>query len=78
MMADLREIGPSFVLLAPRVWEGILADVKARMMDSTPLKQKMFNFAMGHAEQAQQLGRKSWLAELLLMKHCATGLVLLF
>ncbi|EPJ43254.1 MAG: branched-chain amino acid ABC transporter periplasmic branched-chain amino acid-binding protein [Osedax symbiont Rs2] len=68
MMADLREIGPSFVLLAPRVWEGILADVKARMMDSTPLKQKIFNFAMAHAEQAQQLGRKSWLAELILMK----------
>ncbi len=40
LMADLREIGPNFVLLAPRVWEGILADVKARMMDSTPLKKK--------------------------------------
>jgi len=68
LMSDLREIGPSFVLLAPRVWEGILADVKARMMDSTPLKQKLFNFAMQHAEQAQQLGRKSWLAEVLLLK----------
>jgi len=68
LMSDLREIGPSFVLLAPRVWEGILADVKARMMDSTPLKQKLFNFAMNHAEQAQNLGRKSWLAEVLLMK----------
>ncbi|EPJ49077.1 MAG: branched-chain amino acid-binding protein [Osedax symbiont Rs1] len=68
LMADLREIGPSFVLLAPRVWEGILADVKARMMDSTPLKQKIFNFAMQHAEEAQKLGRKSWLAELLLMR----------
>ncbi|MEM5527424.1 long-chain fatty acid--CoA ligase [Gammaproteobacteria bacterium AS21] len=68
LMADLREIGPSFVLLAPRVWEGILADVKARMMDSTPLKQWLFDFAMSHAEQAQALGRKSWLAEVLLMK----------
>ena len=68
LMADLREIGPSFVLLAPRVWEGILADVKARMMDSTPLKQWLFDFAMNHAEQAQALGRKSWLAEVLLMK----------
>jgi len=67
-MADLREIGPNFVLLAPRVWEGILADVKARMMDSTPLKQKLFNFAMKRAEQAQRDGRKSWLAETLLMK----------
>ncbi len=68
LMADLREIGPSFVLLAPRVWEGILADVQARMMDSTPLKQKLYNFAMKLAEQAQKQGKKSWLAELLLMK----------
>ncbi|OUS24705.1 long-chain fatty acid--CoA ligase [Thalassotalea sp. 42_200_T64] len=68
LMADLREIGPSFVLLAPRVWEGILADVTARMMDSTPLKQKLFNFTMKLAEKAQEEGKKSWLADLLLMK----------
>ena len=67
LMADLREIGPTFVLLAPRVWEGILADVKARMMDSTPLKQKMFNFAMKLAEQAQDQGKRSWLADVMLM-----------
>ncbi|RHW77385.1 long-chain fatty acid--CoA ligase [Colwellia sp. RSH04] len=67
LMADLREIGPSFVLLAPRVWEGILADVKARMMDSTPLKQKLFNFAYDLAEKKQAQGQRSWLADLLLM-----------
>lgn len=68
LMADLREIGPSFVLLAPRVWEGILADVKARMMDSTPFKQKMFNYAFSIAEKAQAEGKRSWLADVLLMK----------
>ncbi|QYJ87312.1 long-chain fatty acid--CoA ligase [Shewanella mesophila] len=68
MMADLREIGPSFVLLAPRVWEGILADVKARMMDSTPFKQKLFNFAMERAEKRLAEGKRSKLADLLLMK----------
>ncbi len=51
-MADLREIGPNFVLLAPRVWEGILADVKARMMDSTPLKQKLFDYAFTLSEKS--------------------------
>ena len=51
LMADLREIGPNFVLLAPRVWEGILADVKARMMDSTPLKQKLFDYAFAISEK---------------------------
>ncbi|MFT5757078.1 MAG: long-chain acyl-CoA synthetase [Alteromonadaceae bacterium] len=68
LMADLREIGPSFVLLAPRVWEGILADVTSRMMDSTPLKQKVFNYAMKLAESAQAKNKKSWLADVLLMK----------
>lgn len=67
LMADLREIGPSFVLLAPRVWEGILADVKARMMDSTPLKQKLFDYAFAIAEKAQNQGKRSWFADLLLM-----------
>ncbi len=68
MMADLREIGPSFVLLAPRVWEGILADVQARMMDSTPLKKKLFEFAMKRAETALVQGKRSTLADILLMK----------
>jgi len=67
LMADLREIGPSFVLLAPRVWEGILADVQARMMDSTPFKQKMYNIAMKLAEKAQANNKRSWLADTLLM-----------
>ena len=68
MMADLREIGPSFVLLAPRVWEGILADVQARMMDSSRLKQALFNFAMNRAQKCLELGRKSRLADLVLMR----------
>jgi long-chain acyl-CoA synthetase len=67
LMPDLREIGPNFVLLAPRVWEGILADVKARMMDSTPLKQKLFNYAFALSEKAQLNGKRSWFADLLLM-----------
>ncbi|MBY6107114.1 long-chain fatty acid--CoA ligase [Ferrimonas balearica] len=68
MMADLREIGPSFVLLAPRVWEQILADVQARMMDSTPLKRALYDFAMKRAERALAQGKPSRLAEWLLMK----------
>ena len=42
MMADMREIGPTFMLLAPRVWEQIAADVRARMMDASPLKRLLF------------------------------------
>lgn len=42
MMSDMREIGPTFLLLAPRVWEQIAADVRARMMDSSWLKRKLY------------------------------------
>lgn len=78
LMADLREIGPNFVLLAPRVWESTLADVQARMMDSTPLKQKVYNYAMKLAEKAQEEGKRSWLADTLLMNALKDRLGLSF
>src|SRR5262249_52938686 len=36
MMSDFREIAPTFVLFAPRVWEAIAADVRAKVMDASP------------------------------------------
>ena len=68
MMADLREIGPTFVLLAPRVWEQIAADVRARMMDATRFKQKMYELGMRLGLQALDQKRRSWLAELILFR----------
>ncbi|MEK2141996.1 long-chain fatty acid--CoA ligase [Vibrio parahaemolyticus] len=68
MMSDLREIGPNFVLLAPRVWENIVADVSARMMDSTPFKQKMYKLGMKLANQALDQGKRSKLAEWMLLR----------
>ena len=67
MMEDLREIGPNFVLLAPRVWETIAADVRARMMDSTPFKQKMYDAGMALARTALDSGGHSKLADWMLM-----------
>ncbi len=43
MMSDLREIGPSFILLAPRVWEQIAADVRAKIMESSFIKRNLYN-----------------------------------
>ncbi|ELP2672555.1 long-chain fatty acid--CoA ligase [Vibrio parahaemolyticus] len=68
MMSDLREIGPNFVLLAPRVWENIVADVSARMMDSTPFKQKMYKLGMKLANNALDQGKRSKLAEWILLR----------
>ncbi|HCE3243782.1 TPA: long-chain fatty acid--CoA ligase [Vibrio parahaemolyticus] len=68
MMSDLREIGPNFVLLAPRVWENIVADVSARMMDSTPFKQQMYKLGMSLANKALDQGKRSKLAEWILLR----------
>lgn len=69
MMADLREIGPNFVLLAPRVWETIAADVKARMMDADRFKRAMFALGMRIGTQAmERTGRPSQLAHWLLFR----------
>jgi long-chain acyl-CoA synthetase len=65
-MHDFREIGPSFVLFAPRVWESIAADVRARMMDASPLKRKMFDIGMRLGIEALWKGRRSRLADLIL------------
>ncbi len=50
-MADMREIGPHIMLSPPKVWESIAANVRVRMMDSTPFKKFMFNFFMPFGEK---------------------------
>jgi len=66
MMADMREIGPNFILLAPRMWESIAADVRARMMDSTRFKQWMFALGMKLGMKALDAGKRSRLADWIL------------
>ncbi len=65
-MADLREIGPTFVLLAPRVWESIAADVRARIMDAAPFKQKMFALGMKLGLKALDRRERSRVADWIL------------
>jgi long-chain acyl-CoA synthetase len=64
-MADMREIGPTFILLAPRMWEQIAADIRARMMDASPLKRVLFNAALWRGLGAAKRNRRSRLADLL-------------
>lgn len=65
-MHDLREIGPTHVLLAPRVWEQISADVHARMLDANRLSQAMFKRGVRLGNEALEQGRRSWLADAML------------
>lgn len=68
MMADFREIAPTFVLFAPRVWEGIAADVRARVMDASPLKQRLYETGMKSGLAALADGKRSSLANTLLFR----------
>jgi long-chain acyl-CoA synthetase len=68
MMHDFREIAPTFVLFAPRVWETIAADVRARIMDASPLKRALYNIGMKAGLAAAERGRHSIFAEVLLFR----------
>lgn len=68
LMSDFREIGPTFTLLAPRVWEQIAGDVRARMQESTPLKRFIYHRGIAMGLNALQKGRRSILAELLVFR----------
>jgi len=65
-MHDLREVGPTHVLLAPRVWEQLSADVHARMLDANRLSQAMFAKGVALGTQALEQGQRSWLADTML------------
>lgn len=66
MFADLREIGPTFLLLAPRLWEQIAADMRARIMDASSINQWIFEKGLKLGQEAVEQGRRSSLADLLL------------
>ncbi|WP_022722191.1 long-chain fatty acid--CoA ligase [Rhodopseudomonas sp. B29] len=68
MMNDFREIAPTFVLFAPRVWEGIAADVRARVMDASPLKQKLYETGMKAGLAALENGQHSGFADAVLFR----------
>jgi long-chain acyl-CoA synthetase len=68
MMHDFREIAPTFVLFAPRIWESVAADVKSRIMDASWLKRTLYEFGLARGLKAQSQGRRSWLANLLVFR----------
>lgn len=65
-MSDLREVGPSFVLLSPRVWEVVAADVRARMMESTKWKQAIYSWAEARGMAAINNGTSDKVSDIML------------
>ena len=68
MLNDFREISPTFVLCAPRVWEAMAADVRARVMDASPLKQGLYQLGMKAGLSALARNRRSIVAETLIFR----------
>jgi long-chain acyl-CoA synthetase len=68
MMNDFREIAPTFVLFAPRIWEAIAADVRSRVMDASPLKQRLYDVGMKAGLAALDKGEHSAVADTILFR----------
>lgn len=57
VQADLREIGPDFLMFTPRQWEMQASAVEARMMDAGPWRQRLFRWGLARgAERASGQG----------------------
>ena len=67
VMHDLREIGPTHLLLAPRVWEQLSAEIHARMLDANWLNRRIFDWGVKRGIAALEQGRRSKLADRLLL-----------
>ena len=63
VMTDLREIGPTFLLYSPRVWEVIAADIRAKIMDASRWKRAIYNWGVAAGTKAFAEKRKSSLAD---------------
>ena len=68
-MEDLKEIGPTFMLGAPRLWEQISADMRARILDSSKLTQWIFNTMVDRGLKAVDSGKRDFWADKLLFTH---------
>ena len=44
--ADIREIGPAFMMSPPRIWENMVSDVQVMAEDTTRLKRWIYRWAM--------------------------------
>ena len=51
VLADLREIGPTYFFAPPRIWESILTAVSVRIQDSARIKRAMYGAFMKLAER---------------------------
>ena len=54
---DLREIGPTLLLATPRIWEGLLTQVKVDIADSSQLKRWLYQRLLPIGQRLADLGQ---------------------
>lgn len=52
---DLRELGPTGIVAAPRVWEGLLSMLQVKATDASPLKRGVYEFFRNIAGRIENL-----------------------
>ncbi len=67
-LRDMREIGPTHILLAPRVWEQMAADVRARIMDASRPNRWLFRTCLARGLKAVAAGRRDPVADVVLFR----------
>lgn len=67
-LADFREIAPTFVLFAPRMWEQLAAEVRAKVLDASPLKRALYERGMRMGLAALDQGQRSAAADALIFR----------
>jgi long-chain acyl-CoA synthetase len=65
VQADLREIGPQFLLFTPRQWEMMASGVAGAMLDAKPWRRALVDWATSAGERG---GWKAWLADRLALR----------
>ncbi|MCZ6552255.1 MAG: AMP-binding protein [SAR324 cluster bacterium] len=53
VMANMREIGPTYFFAPPRIWENILTSVMIRMDEAAWIKRKLFHYFLAVADRVQ-------------------------
>ena len=54
VLADLKEIGPTYFFAPPRIWENILTNVMIRLEDAAPLKRRVVRFFLDVAQSIER------------------------
>jgi long-chain acyl-CoA synthetase len=54
VLADLKEIGPTYFFAPPRIWENILTSVMIRVDDSAPVKRGLVRFFLDLARRVER------------------------